>query len=76
VVGELFVSNVKSNGSTFTASFCWFIGFFITKFYSNLAAELGNHNTFWIFAAFTACSGAFVYLLLPETKENLFKRSK
>jgi SP family facilitated glucose transporter-like MFS transporter 8 len=59
---------VKSNGSALSASFCWFIGFFITKFYSNMATELGSHYTFWIFAALTACSGVFVYLLLPETK--------
>jgi hypothetical protein len=68
VVGELFASNVKSNGSALTASFCWFIGFFTTKFYSNLATALGNHYTFWIFAVFTAFSGIFVYMLLPETK--------
>jgi SP family facilitated glucose transporter-like MFS transporter 8 len=68
VVGELFASNVKSSGSACCASFCWFIGFFITKFYSNMATELGNHYTFWIFAALTVCSGVFIYLLLPETK--------
>jgi SP family facilitated glucose transporter-like MFS transporter 8 len=33
-----------------------------------MAIGLGNHYTFWIFAALTACSGVFVYLLLPETK--------
>jgi SP family facilitated glucose transporter-like MFS transporter 8 len=68
VVGELFASNVKSNGSSCSASFCWFIGFFITKFYSNITQELGSHYTFWIFAALTVCSGVFIYFLLPETK--------
>jgi SP family facilitated glucose transporter-like MFS transporter 8 len=68
VVGELFASNVKSIGSACTASFCWFIGFFITKFYSNVTEELGHYYPFWIFAALTVCSGAFVYFLLPETK--------
>ncbi|PSN50540.1 hypothetical protein C0J52_03507, partial [Blattella germanica] len=68
VLGELFPANVKSNASACTASFCWLIGFFVTRFYSDMADGLGTHWTFWIFAAITAASGAFIAIMLPETK--------
>ncbi|XP_069693163.1 facilitated trehalose transporter Tret1-like [Periplaneta americana] len=68
VMGELFPANVKSNASACTASFCWFIAFFITRFFSDIVNALGSHFAFWIFAIFTFVSAVFVYFLLPETK--------
>ncbi|KAJ9581438.1 hypothetical protein L9F63_023370 [Diploptera punctata] len=68
VMGELFPTNVKSNASACTAAFCWFIAFFITKFFGDIAEALGSHTAFWIFAGCTFIAAAFVFFLLPETK--------
>ncbi|KAJ9581437.1 hypothetical protein L9F63_023369, partial [Diploptera punctata] len=69
VLGELFPSNVKSNASSCTASFCWLISFFITRFYTDITTGLGGSEyTFWLFAAFAFASALFVFFLLPETK--------
>ncbi|GLV44376.1 uncharacterized protein CBL_10180 [Carabus blaptoides fortunei] len=68
VMGELFPANIKSIASTATASFCWLIGFLMTKFFSNIAEVIGMSGAFWIFAGFTILSGVFVFMFLPETK--------
>lgn len=67
VMGELFPANIKSSASTVTAAGCWVLGFVITKFFSNVAAEVGNAGSFWIFAAWCAVGVVFVYKYLPET---------
>ncbi|XP_067008006.2 facilitated trehalose transporter Tret1 [Anabrus simplex] len=68
VMGELFPSNVKANASSVTASFCWILAFFITKFFSDLADAIGMSYTFWMFGIFCIIAGLFVFFLLPETK--------
>lgn len=67
VMGELFPSNVKSSASTVTASFCWILGFFITKFFANMVDAMGTSGSFWFFAACCVLAGGFVYKILPET---------
>lgn len=68
VMGELFPANIKSSASTATASFCWFIGFLMTKFFGNVAAVLGMAGAFWVFSGCCILSAVFVYIFLPETK--------
>ncbi|CAH0380680.1 unnamed protein product [Bemisia tabaci] len=66
-MGELFPQNLKANASAVTAGFCWFLGFFITRFFSPLTKEIGLHFGFWLFAAFCVLCYAFVYFHLPDT---------
>ncbi|XP_068084591.1 facilitated trehalose transporter Tret1-like [Anabrus simplex] len=68
VMGELFPANVKSKASSCTASFCWLLGFFITKFFATIVEGLGQHTAFFLFAIFCGIAFVFVYVLLPETK--------
>lgn len=67
VMGELFPSNVKSSASTVTASFCWILGFFITKFFANMVDLVGTSGSFWFFSICCVLAGLFVYKILPET---------
>ncbi|KAL0276888.1 UNVERIFIED_CONTAM: hypothetical protein PYX00_004356 [Menopon gallinae] len=68
VMGEMFPTNIKSLASTLTASFCWLLGFLVTRFFNDLNELVKDHFTFWIFGI--CCFGAvfFVFFLLPETK--------
>lgn len=67
VMGELFPANVKSSASTVTASFCWILAFFITKFFANMVDLLGTSGSFWLFSVGCVAAGVFVYTFLPET---------
>ncbi|KAL3269492.1 hypothetical protein HHI36_008559 [Cryptolaemus montrouzieri] len=67
VLGELFPGNVKSIASTCTASFCWAIGFLITKYFSLVADQIGKSCSFGIFSLFCLFAANFVLLYLPET---------
>lgn len=67
VMGELFPGNVKSSASTVTASFCWILGFLITKFFANMVDVMGTSGSFWFFAGCCVIAGVFVYKFLPET---------
>ncbi|XP_025153422.1 facilitated trehalose transporter Tret1-2 homolog [Harpegnathos saltator] len=68
VMGELFASNVKAKASSMTVSVCWFLGFIITKFPSNINRAFGAYTTFWIFSACCIMSILFTVFILPETK--------
>ncbi|PSN29883.1 Facilitated trehalose transporter Tret1, partial [Blattella germanica] len=69
---EVDVSNI-GNASACTAGFCWFLAFFITKFFADVVEVLGGHTAFWIFAGCCFLSAVFVFILLPETKGKSFQ---
>lgn len=68
VMGELFPANVKSTASAFTAAFCWFISFLITKFFSSMVDGMGMGPSFWVFAAFCLVAFIFTLFYVIETK--------
>lgn len=67
-MGELFDPAVKSIASTIATTFCWLIGFVITKYFGTISEALGMHYAFWIFGLCTFSAFCFVFFLLPETK--------
>lgn len=67
VMGELFPANIKSSASTVTASFCWILGFIMTKFFANMVDLVGTSGSFWFFSVCCVVAGLFVYKILPET---------
>lgn len=68
VLGEMFPSNVKSYASSIVASTCWIIGFFITLYFSTLAAAVGSAWSFWLFTIFCAAAVPFTFIMVFETK--------
>ncbi|KAF5279152.1 hypothetical protein FQR65_LT03398 [Abscondita terminalis] len=73
IMGELFSANAKSVSSTITSSVCWFLGFIITKFFSNIVDVIGIAGSFWVFSGFCAIAFFFVLKLLPETSGKSFQ---
>lgn len=68
VLAEVLPDNVKNKLSPFASSFCWILGFVITKFYSTLANSLHLYGAFWLFSGFNAFAALFSLFMLPETK--------
>ncbi|CAD6231439.1 GSCOCG00001408001-RA-CDS [Cotesia congregata] len=71
VMGEMFSTEVKSKASGIVVFACWFLGFLITKYFSNIAAAWGQYTAFWLFGVFCVLSVLFTVFILPETKVNL-----
>lgn len=67
VMGELFPANIKSSASTVTASGCWVLAFFLTKYFSAVCEVIGKAGSFWFFSCCCAIAGGFVYKFVPET---------
>lgn len=67
VMGELFPGNIKSAASTVTASGCWILAFFLTKFFSNVTEVIGLSFSFWIFTVCCFFGFFFVHFYVPET---------
>lgn len=74
VLGEMFPSNVKSHASSFVASSCWILGFFVAKYYSALDEAVGSHWAFWIFGVCCAVAFVFTMTLVMETKGMSLKQ--
>ncbi|XP_044594914.1 facilitated trehalose transporter Tret1-1-like [Cotesia glomerata] len=68
VMGEMFSTEVKSKASGIVVFACWFLGFLITKYFSNIAAAWGQYTAFWLFGVFCVLSVLFTVFILPETK--------
>lgn len=68
VLGEMFPSNVKSYASSVVASTCWILGFFITLYFSTLAAAVGSAWSFWLFTICCGTAVPFTLIYVFETK--------
>ncbi|KAG8035363.1 hypothetical protein G9C98_006809 [Cotesia typhae] len=68
VMGEMFSTEIKSKASGIVVFACWFLGFLITKYFSNIAAAWGQYTAFWLFGVFCVLSVLFTVFILPETK--------
>lgn len=68
MMGELFPANVKSVASSSTAAICWFLGFFITKYFESVSKSIGMGQCFWIFGGCCAVSVPFCLFYVIETK--------
>uniref|UniRef100_A0A1B6MBC5 Major facilitator superfamily (MFS) profile domain-containing protein n=1 Tax=Graphocephala atropunctata TaxID=36148 RepID=A0A1B6MBC5_9HEMI len=68
VMAEMFPANVKAVGSAVTASFCWVIGFLMTKFFVDISVSLGQYTSFWLFTFFCILMIFFTLFLLPDTR--------
>jgi len=73
VMAEMFPPNVKAIGSAITASFCWLIGFLMTKFFVDICASLGEYVSFWMFTFFCIFMMFFTLFLLPDTQGMSFE---
>ncbi|CAH2059208.1 unnamed protein product, partial [Iphiclides podalirius] len=68
LIGEMFHSNVRSTGSTVSATIGWLFGFGLTTIFGYMVSELGSHITFWIFSGMCALAFLFTLVFVPETK--------
>lgn len=73
VMAEIFPANIKSSASTATASFCWVLGFIVTKFFSAVTEQIGMGGTFWLFSGFCLLAIIFVFTIVIETKGKSFQ---
>ncbi|XP_054272960.1 facilitated trehalose transporter Tret1-like [Macrosteles quadrilineatus] len=73
VMAEMFPPNVKAIGSAVTASFCWVIGFLMTKFFVVICASLGEYVSFSMFTVFCILMVFFTLFLLPDTRGMSFE---
>ncbi|XP_022196367.1 facilitated trehalose transporter Tret1-2 homolog isoform X1 [Nilaparvata lugens] len=68
VMGEMFSPQVKSLASSISTSFCFFLAFLITKFFSNLSDSIGTFAAFWLFSGFCLLALIFVICFVPNTR--------
>jgi len=68
IMGEIFPTNLKSVASALTASFCWILGFILTKLFSTVSDAIGIYSVFWIFAVCCILALLFTAFLLPQTE--------
>ncbi|XP_063228377.1 facilitated trehalose transporter Tret1-like isoform X2 [Bacillus rossius redtenbacheri] len=66
--GELFPPEIKGPASSISCMLNWLLSFFVTRFFSQLVAAVGQDVTFWIFGGITIAGTAFVFFVVPETK--------
>lgn len=68
LIGEMFQSNVRSIGSTFSMTVPWMFGFGLTTVFGYMISGLGSHVPFWIFSSMCALACIFGIFVVPETK--------
>ncbi|XP_045490327.1 facilitated trehalose transporter Tret1-like [Pieris rapae] len=68
IVGEMFRTNVRSNGSALAITMTWLVGFVLTTSFTTMVDSLGGDVTFWLFGGSCVLAFIFTYFCLPETK--------
>lgn len=69
---EIFAPEVKAKCGSAAATFNWFLGFLVTRFFLNVTSAIGNDMTFYIFGISTSSAVFFVLFCMPETKGKGF----
>lgn len=67
-IGEVFPPRISGYASSIITLFNWVGVFVVTRTFSPLKDNLGNHGAFWTYAVISAIGTLFVYFLVPETK--------
>lgn len=67
-IGEVFPPRISGYASSIITLFNWVGVFMVTRTFSILKNEFGNHGAFWTFTVISAIGTLFVYFLVPETK--------
>jgi drug/metabolite transporter (DMT)-like permease len=67
-MAEVFPSNVKALAAAIAASFCWLLGFVITKFFNTVSDKFGPHAAFFSFSLCCLGSLLFTVFVLPDTR--------
>lgn len=68
ISAELFPQEIKSIATGGAATFNWFTGFLIAKFYLDLKNAIGSDITFYMFSGLSVIGAVFTFLFVPETK--------
>ncbi|TVY67389.1 Quinate permease [Lachnellula suecica] len=64
---EMFDQNVRTLAQAFAAANNWFWNFLVARFTPQMFSSMG-YGVYFFFAALMLCSAAFVFFLIPETK--------
>lgn len=74
IIAELFPGDLRAIASAITTSFCWFLCFIYTRFFSILADNLGQSMVFWMFGVFCFFALIFVIFQLPDIEGKSFQK--
>lgn len=70
---EIYPSHLKALGCGLSASFCWFLGFLLTRFFVPFTDTYGKAAAFWGFGVFCIFALLFVVFQLPDTHRKTFQ---
>ena len=70
MVGELLPSSIRSYGGAYIFTINDVGMFAVTKVFPSLISSIGIEGIFWIFGCSSLICTLFLYLLLPETKDQ------
>jgi len=71
ILSELFPIDIRDVGMSVSTFFVWIADFAVSLIYPSLMAALGLSSVFRIFAGCGLLAILFVYLAVPETKNNM-----
>lgn len=75
ILSELFPINMRDVGMSVATFFVWFADFAVSLVYPILMNAIGLSQVFRVFAGCGVLCIIFVYLVVPETKNNLWTTS-
>lgn len=74
ILGEIFPSSDQAEGSGAGSAVSWLSNFAVSTAFLPLAGAIGTGEVFLIFAVVCLLALAFVYRLVPETKDRDFEQ--
>ncbi|KAF7279166.1 hypothetical protein GWI33_007577 [Rhynchophorus ferrugineus] len=74
LISELYPVEVRGIASGLMCTINWASCFLITFLYPILMEYLGSYYTFYLYGAINVLGGVFIWMVLPETKNNRIKQ--
>ncbi|MBJ7354074.1 MAG: sugar porter family MFS transporter [Thermoleophilaceae bacterium] len=70
IINEIYPREVRGRMVSIATAVNWFSAWLVSQFFLTLVKQLGESETFWLFAALCVAALAFVWRKVPETKDR------
>ena len=74
VINEVFPAQIRGRGVALATAINWGSAYLVSQFFLSLVQAIGSSLTFWLFALFCVIGWAWVYRVVPETKQQTLEQ--
>lgn len=74
IINEIYPRQVRGRMVSVATAFNWFAAWAVSQFFLTLTKDIGQSETFWLFAGFCVLAFLWIWRYVPETKDRTLEQ--